>query len=173
MYHCLTITPFNPSQPPKLDSSHPTPNYYLLLSLPQNASYAEIKSAYHKALLQTHPDKQNRRIVLSTTEPIDISALKEAYVTLSSPELRARYDASLMAQGKNAGPRPAQVVSLEEFTSEVDGDDQDGPWRYDCRCGGIYRISVEDMERGLHLIGCTSCSEIIWAGYELQEYDSP
>ena len=27
------------------------------------------------------------------------------------------------------------------------------------------------MERGQHLVGCSSCSEVIWVGYELADED--
>jgi len=60
------------------------------------------------------------------------------------------------------GPRPAQIVSLEEF------EEQDNiSWCYECRCGGTYRIREDDLERGQHLVGCGSCSEVVWVGYEL------
>jgi len=82
-------------------------------------------------------------------------------VTLSTPNLRAEYD-SLRSVTSKSAPRPAQIVSLDDF--EESGSDD--TWRYICRCGGMYRITSREMEEGHHLVGCSSCSEVIWVGYE-------
>ncbi|KAJ7686505.1 hypothetical protein B0H17DRAFT_940334, partial [Mycena rosella] len=130
-------------------------DYYALLDIAPHASRPQIKVAYHRALLRSHPDKN----VASTA---DIASIQEAYRVLSTPALRAQHDTRLRAP---AGPRPAQVISLEEFQEHLELDS----WSHSCRCGGIYRITGEEMENGQHLIPCTSCSEIVWVGYELAE----
>jgi len=71
------------------------------------------------------------------------------------------------------------VVSLESFQAEGGsrcGDDaetgivdEDGPWHYRCRCGGVYTITTDELEQGHHLVACNSCSEVIWVGYKLAE----
>jgi diphthamide biosynthesis protein 4 len=150
----------------KLASSGGLGDFYELLSVSKDASTAEIKIAYHKALLQFHPDKTSASS--RSPEAISISLIKEAYLTLSTPHLRAQYSSRKRTP---LGPRPAQIISLEEF-EEVAGDsEEDDVWCYKCRCGGEYRISSGDMERGHHLVGCNSCSEAVWVGYELQESD--
>lgn len=143
-------------------------DFYQLLSVPRDASTAEIKIAYHKALLLFHPDKTNAAGTHLPENAISISLIKEAYLTLSAPDLRAQYDA--LRRRTPLGPRPAQVISLEEFEEEA-GDGEDNTWCYKCRCSGMYRISGDEMEKGHHLVGCNSCSEAVWVGYELQESD--
>jgi len=145
-------------------------DFYSVLAIPRHAPHSQIKSAYHRLLLQSHPDK---RINQSTNIFVDITLLKEAYTTLSNPDLRAAYDARLEARkigwhSSQTVSRPAQVVSLEEFDQGPD-DDEQGPWTYPCRCGGSYTISTVLMEEGKHLVACSSCSEVIWVGYELVE----
>ena len=137
--------------------SHTKLDFYQLLSIPKNASMAQIKSAYHRTLLQSHPDKKK------SSDPIDIALIKEAYSTLSNPQLRAEYDAQHSYSA--TPPRPAQVVSLEDF-EEVEPEES---WRYTCRCGGSYLITSTLMDEGEHLIACNSCSEVVWVGYELVE----
>lgn len=136
-----------------------------MLSIETAASAAEIKAAYHRALLLHHPDKllasDHRK------DAIDLDLLKRAFMTLSTPELRAKYDAARLRP--HSGPRPAQVVSLEDFTVHEDADDI--YWTYDCRCGGTYRITEKDMEKDQHLIGCHTCSEVVWVGYEVADED--
>ena len=167
----------------------PLSDFYSLLQIPRDASPNDIKIAYHRTLLRLHPDKQLRsrahpdiHIVLDTTTPtptptraprssveeesVDMALLKEAYRTLSDVGSRAAYDMSLRREEhtRSHGPRPAQVVSLEEFTTIETETVQE--WRYGCRCGGMYRITEDDLENGTHLVGCESCSEVIWVGYE-------
>ena len=96
--------------------------------------------------------------------------IKQAYAILSSPEARAKYDASLAVLGRSTGPRPAQVVSLEEF-DEMEVEGREVEWMYGCRCGGRYHITEADMERGQHVVGCSSCSEVVWVGYEVVDGD--
>ncbi|KAJ7496918.1 DnaJ-domain-containing protein, partial [Mycena latifolia] len=131
---------------------------YAILDVTPRSSLAEIKSAYHRALLRSHPDKN----VASATSPVDIASIQEAYRILSTPSLRAQHDIRLRIP---TGPRPAQVISLEDFQENPELDS----WSHSCRCGGAYKITGEEMESGQHLIPCTSCSEIVWVGYELAE----
>ena len=123
-----------------------------------------MKSAYHRALLRHHPDKQSTHQTQPRATHKDIGLLKRAYETLVAPDLRARYDARRVHKGSS--PRPAQVISLEDFTEL----DEEG-WTHGCRCSGTYTITEQDMERGQHLVGCSSCSEVIWVGYELADED--
>ncbi|KAI0721409.1 hypothetical protein C8T65DRAFT_230594 [Cerioporus squamosus] len=137
------------------------PNYYAILSLSPDATAAEVKAAYHRALLASHPDKQ---LSGGSGDGVDIGLLKDAFNTLHNPELRKAYDVSRTSDDKKLGPRPAQVISLEEFDEE-----SDTTWTYSCRCGGTYVVTEEMLDSGEHLVGCASCSEVVWVGYELVE----
>ncbi|KAJ7178707.1 DnaJ domain-containing protein [Mycena crocata] len=137
-------------------------NHYQVLSIPPGSSLADVKAAYHRALLRFHPDKNPSAKLSPAT--IDIASIQEAYRVLSTPDLRSQHDYILQQSYTPAtGPRPAQIISLEEFQEHVDF------WSHSCRCGGVYKITAEEMDGGQHLIPCSSCSEIIWVGYELVE----
>jgi diphthamide biosynthesis protein 4 len=141
-------------------------DYYALLAVPRTASQAQLKQAYHRALLRFHPDKHHA----STHDAVDaadmITQVKQAYATLSSDSARAQYDASV-AQRANK-PRPAQVISLDNFIIS----EETSSWHHACRCGAAYSITNDDLEHGVHLVGCEGCSEVIWVGYEVVEDDA-
>ncbi|KAJ7712647.1 hypothetical protein B0H14DRAFT_3018136, partial [Mycena olivaceomarginata] len=100
---------------------------YTVLDLAPGASPAEIKTAYHRALLAAHPDKNNA----SQPTP-DIAAIKDAYRILSSPALRAKAKAKA-DHDQLKRPRPAQVISLADFDEH--GADA---WMHACRCGSAW-----------------------------------
>ncbi|KAH8099861.1 hypothetical protein BXZ70DRAFT_894266, partial [Cristinia sonorae] len=143
------------------------PNYYEVLAVSPTASFTDIKLAYHRALLLFHPDKQRQQS--ATSDAVDIGLIKQAFITLSASASRAEYDATLAKRPSLSGPRPAQAISLEEF--EEVGRDGEEAWTYGCRCGGRYYITEQDMEQGQHIVGCSSCSEVVWVGYELLAED--
>lgn len=63
-------------------------NYYLLLGIsPDEKNSAKINSAYKKAALRCHPDKNPK------ADPAEFPLLKQAYETIKNPQLRERYDA--------------------------------------------------------------------------------
>ncbi|EPQ59994.1 DnaJ-domain-containing protein [Gloeophyllum trabeum ATCC 11539] len=154
----------NRSKPSEPDFGQ-QPDYYRVLGLSPPFSPADLKAAYHRALLRFHPDKRQEKEQRDVDVSSTVAEIKDAYMTLSSPALRAAYDAQL--ERRQAGPRPAQVVSLEEFSESE--EDNIGRWTYDCRCGGVYVITEREMEEDRHLVGCGSCSEVIWVGYEIAE----
>ncbi|KAH9031553.1 hypothetical protein EDB84DRAFT_167903 [Lactarius hengduanensis] len=143
-------------------------DYYTLLGITRSASPDTMKAAYHRALLRIHPDKQ-RQSADNPSPSANIGLIQNAFLTLSSTTQRAAYDARCELSRK--APRPAQVVSLEDF----DFSDSEGPdgtvsiWSLTCRCGGMYKVTDDDLERGRHLIGCENCSEVVWVGYEMVE----
>lgn len=146
--------------------------HYQTLRIHTSASQAEIKTAYHRVLLASHPDKKKSAPVSNVnglSEDFDIARIQDAYRVLANPDARAEYDASLTcttnARVNPSGPRPAQVISLEEFSEES----IQSRWTYVCRCGGVYVITEEDMESDRHLIACERCSEVIYVGYEVVE----
>ncbi len=144
-------------------------DYYSLLHITRSASPDTIKAAYHRALLHVHPDKIRQRAD-DPAKLADVGLLHDAFVTLSSATLRSAYDAQGI-QSHRTNLRPAQVVSLERFEcSDLEGPDGGAIstcWTFACRCGGQYEITEAHLERGLHLVGCGSCSEVIWVGYEV------
>jgi curved DNA-binding protein len=63
-------------------------DYYKILGVERNASKEEIKRAYRKLALKTHPDRNPG----SAKAEERFKEINEAYQVLSDPEKRARYD---------------------------------------------------------------------------------
>lgn len=59
-------------------------NPYKILDVPKKASAAQIKSAYRRRAMQTHPDRGN--------DGSEFALVAKAYAVLSDPEQRRRFD---------------------------------------------------------------------------------
>jgi len=165
----------------RLDAA-PKPDFYTILGVKPDANNHEIKRAYHNTLLSLHPDRKGHHTApiksqFHSAVTFDASLVKEAYITLTTPELRKSYDISVYAlryepkdlRKPHNASRPAQVVSLEAFDEvPLETVKQEGveEWVYSCRCGSTYRINEEQLESDVHIVGCEGCSEVVWVGYE-------
>ena len=65
-------------------------NYYALLGVSRDASPEECKRAYIEAAQKLHPDKNT-----AAGETELFLGVQQAYETLSNPDRRAQYDATL------------------------------------------------------------------------------
>jgi len=66
------------------------PNHYRILGIPPSATLEDVKDAYRKRALRTHPD------IAGCGKESDFRSVQEAYEVLSDPLRRARYDESLL-----------------------------------------------------------------------------
>ncbi|EAW10377.1 diphthamide biosynthesis protein 4 [Aspergillus clavatus NRRL 1] len=165
-------------------------DYYEILNLPYSPSTAlskqQLKLAYHKALLQHHPDKTPSAepptpTQAKATPTVTIDAITAAYKTLSDPALRAEYDrlrrldrASAVGRGpagENAAAAAAAAAAFHTGLEVVDLEDleceerEDGArWFRGCRCGDERGFLVteadleKEVEQGEVVIGCRGCS---------------
>jgi hypothetical protein len=72
-------------------------NYYETLKVSQNATKAEIKSAYRRLARELHPDKNNG----SETTARAFAAIAEAYEILGNAKDRANYDRQMLEANSN------------------------------------------------------------------------
>ncbi|KAF8332405.1 DnaJ-domain-containing protein [Cantharellus anzutake] len=82
-------------------SSQPQiPQYYDLLGIPPTASLEEIRAAYKKESLRTHPDRKPDATPEERKKMTEqFQAVADAYYVLSSPQRRKEYDALLRSRG--------------------------------------------------------------------------
>lgn len=135
-------------------------SYYNILNVSPNASVEDIKKAYKRLLIVTHPDKNIGR----ETEFI---AIKKAWEILSNPEHRKIYDAKLEFQALQTF-----AISDKIFFKEFEVDEA-GNYTFSCRCQNDYVITQEDADYLVKYVSCCGCSstiEIIYYNYSQQNY---
>ncbi|KXK00302.1 MAG: Zn finger domain-containing DnaJ-class molecular chaperone [Acidobacteria bacterium OLB17] len=75
-----------------LSQSHKMANYYEVLRVAQDATGAEIKSAYRRLARKLHPDKNNG----AEDTARRFAEIAEAYEILGNPKQRAQYDRRIL-----------------------------------------------------------------------------
>ncbi|KAG8675191.1 hypothetical protein FPOAC1_001168 [Fusarium poae] len=69
------------------------PNYYAILEVNENASTQQIRDAYKRAALKTHPDRVAGDSPERAERTRKFQLVNDAYFTLSEPTRRREYDA--------------------------------------------------------------------------------
>ncbi|KAN0128428.1 DnaJ domain containing protein [Lactarius tabidus] len=92
------------------------PDYYNVLNIPKDSSTEDIRQAYRKESLKTHPD----RLVHATTEERKVAtekfqAVADAYYVLSDPQRRREYDT--LAASKPSSERTTDANASSNFFS--------------------------------------------------------
>ena len=129
-----------------------------------------IKRAYHRALLQNHPDKAPSSTPQSFTRKptYTIDQITQAFTVLSSPRDRAEYDTSLRLSRSDS----ASGLESRKFQTGVENVDLDDLeydeakecWYRPCRCGNdrSYCFTEHDLieveDEGELMVGCLDCS---------------
>lgn len=123
-------------------------NYYEILGVSQSATPQELKRVFQRLALQHHPDKTP-----TFNHASRFVAISEAWKVLGDPELRRQYDAAWV-QRCTAQALPIQdSVCIEGFELA-----EDGRRVFPCRCGGVYELTLQDVEFQVDYLSCTSCS---------------
>ncbi|KAK3300756.1 uncharacterized protein B0H64DRAFT_352450 [Chaetomium fimeti] len=69
------------------------PNYYSILEIPETASASQIRDAYKRAALKTHPDRIPTNHPDRAARTAQFQLVNDAYYTLSDTSRRREYDA--------------------------------------------------------------------------------
>jgi diphthamide biosynthesis protein 4 len=157
-------------------------NHYTILSLaPPSSTSAPLslttlKAAYHRALLQNHPDKTT---TVSFGGPT-VDDIKQAYVVLSDPITRAKHDRELALQAAHFQQQSSfSAVNVSEHVDleDLSYDDAASVWTRACiRCGAEkgFVVRENDLERaaseGEVQVQCVGCS--LWLGVEFAMMDT-
>lgn len=77
------------------------PDYYALLGVPQTATPQQIRDAYKRAALKTHPDRVPSDSPERASRTKKFQLINDAYYTLSDATRRRNYDAARRTYGFN------------------------------------------------------------------------
>jgi len=104
------------------------PDYYSILDIPKSASSEEIRQAYRKESLRTHPDRlANATEAEKKVATEKFQAVADAYYVLSDPIRRKEYDAlySSKAQADRSTDPKASSNFFHQFASMFGGTAKD------------------------------------------------
>ena len=93
--------------------------HYEVLGVPPNATVEVIKAAYRRRIREVHPDAGGE-----SASPLEVTAITEAWTTLSEPGRRALYDSSLANPSRPVETRGPVYDQAPAFTPAR------FPWRF-------------------------------------------
>ncbi|KAH9755446.1 J domain-containing protein [Citrus sinensis] len=70
-------------------------SYYAILGIRKDASFSDIRSAYHKLAMKWHPDRSAKNPGVAGEAKCRFQQIQEAYSVLSDENKRSMYDAGL------------------------------------------------------------------------------
>lgn len=174
------------SQPPThYDTLNLTPSILNDSSDPSSL----IKKAYHRALLQNHPDKSTSSTLSSSStqcrQIYTVDQITTAFTVLSSPRQRPEYDAQLrqaqaLSRSSGSGSGPKFQTGVENVDlDDLPFDDGKERWYRSCRCGNKrgYLFGEEDLieveDDGVLMVGCQDCSLWLRVHFAVVDDDTP
>ncbi|XQJ26477.1 chaperone protein DNAj, putative [Leishmania guyanensis] len=137
--------------------SHTEWTPYAVLRVSPSATMEDIRTAFRRMALLTHPDKAKVKATTTpsansgetapcTAPPVSFLVVKEASEVLLDPCLRAAYDAAHSHVLEREVGAVSDTYYLEDdFTCVmIDGGEDDGQcvhvYQRECRCGGMYEV---------------------------------
>lgn len=80
----------------------------------------------------------------------------------------------------STGLVPRTTISLEDFdlhyapAADLSGEEEEEDiepthYTHPCRCGGVFLVRTEDLERGVDVVGCEGCGDWVGVGYDVVE----
>ena len=86
---------------------------YETLGVAEDADEADVKRAYRRRAVETHPDAGG--------DPAEFRRVQEAYEVLSDPERRARYDETGLVDDPEKARETARRMAVEVLVAMVEG----------------------------------------------------
>jgi hypothetical protein len=142
---------------------------------------AELQTTTERSISQSHTENQKIPESLDKSSQSEsqlelYDSLVKAYRVLKDPSSRKEYDLKLAA---NRSLSSSGIIHDEVHLDELDFDEgntmpcyavlanintcrmvflESRMYSMDCRCGGLYSISEKDVEGGMEIAPCDSCS---------------
>ncbi|QRV76004.1 DnaJ domain protein [Ceratobasidium sp. AG-Ba] len=116
------------------------PNYYELLHITSSATTDEIRTAYKKESLRTHPDRLGNATAEEKRQATEkFQAVADAYYVLSDPVRRKEYDALFSQRTEYTSTDPGASESFFNYFANMFGAQNAAP------AGGAQRPDPEDV----------------------------
>ncbi|KAJ3430713.1 diphthamide biosynthesis protein [Anaeramoeba flamelloides] len=154
-------------------------NHYQVLGVGESSSLQEIKTAYKRLVLKTHPDRYKKS---KDNEKLpSFVSVQLAYEILRSKKRRALFNQQLERTKKEIEEEKENETDLYKLLDrqapvmgsvDIDEMDWDGykkVFHYPCPCGGRFEVSQEDLEEGIPIAICDCCSLAIYVIYDIEE----
>ncbi|XP_060695035.1 dnaJ homolog subfamily C member 24 [Hemiscyllium ocellatum] len=131
-------------------------DWYEILGASPSHSMQELRQNYQKLVLLYHPDKQNADVPVGELEEriqrfIEVD---QAWKILGNEETKKEYD----LQRREVTMSQTWPVDAQVPLEDMHWVAADQCYKYDCRCGGEYVLSKEEVEENVFLLCCNSCS---------------
>ncbi|KAI1819064.1 DnaJ-domain-containing protein [Xylaria intraflava] len=119
-------------------NSKTLPDYYRILEVSENATTQQIRNAYKRAALKTHPDRVAATSPERATRTRNFQLVNDAYYTLSDKARRREYDAQRRVHGstRSRSSRSSRSSSTHvpgSFTPDYEDADEEIPIGGDAR----------------------------------------
>ena len=117
--YLLGVLPLRAAATRKIDA---TKDYYKELGLSKGASEQEIKKSFYELAKKFHPDStEGQSDALKRTYEERVKIISAAYEILSSPELKAQYDAQRGGSSSNGGQQGYQAEQAWSYKYDANG----------------------------------------------------
>ena len=134
-------------------------NLYEVMGVANFSNVDELKQRYHQLALQHHPDKLGNNSNCSDM----FQCVNEAWKLLQNEQEKKEYDVQL---SEYLFCQQSEFIH-DSFTVDEVATDwyiiDDDEYVYDCRCGGMYTVDIQDLQHLQHnfTVSCDSCSLLI------------
>ncbi|KAG2386276.1 hypothetical protein C9374_002722 [Naegleria lovaniensis] len=153
---------------------------YDILQLPSHATLNEIKQQYKILAKLYHPDAASNNSS-STSHHEKFIELQQAYELLRDSKKRRNYDKQFHLNKYHLEKQYIGNISDYVLLSEMRFNEMNDCCEMDCRCGGLYIISMNDIANNSnnetlgyfksYNINCNNCSLIIQVENDMDEDD--
>ncbi|CAN8099183.1 unnamed protein product [Discula destructiva] len=107
-------------------ASGPPPNYYAILEIQETATTQQVRDAYKRAALKTHPDRVPAESPERASRTRKFQLVNDAYFTLSDATRRREYDSQrkLFGGGRSGPSRAGASSGPADPFAEFDTDNE-------------------------------------------------
>ena len=137
---------------------------YSVLGVRADASATELRKAYQQLALLHHPDHASAH---GDSEGDAFRRVQRAWEQVREPSIRCRYDAERRAAALYDASVAARTLDVDLGEMQYEEDARGGGiWQYTCNCGDGFTLTEQQLESGVEMVACRSCSLVLRPLYQ-------